>query len=248
MNKQIRIILFISYAIIGLVIENFIFYLFPFTGLGGLVCYPFSLILSILFGWIIYKATKKLRKVGSIVLVFLGVLSFQIIIALAFQPQDFGGTPFEQIADCNRALNRYDKIRFDDFSDLSSAERVVYIYKFKNKLPQSISILTIDSTVGDGEVQRNYEFKNYLQGKIYDTTQLKIEYTNDSLIIIEAPLNPLKADKHTTEKTLLDNVGGGTYDRKNSIFYDVTKDSFELKTGFEKLFYKYLSLTKKAVE
>jgi hypothetical protein len=248
MTKNSRTILFISYAFAGLLTESLISYLFPYTGLGGLICYPTSIILSLLFGWILYKISKRSSKPVLVGLTFFVFISLQFIVELNVHPQDFGGSPFQQIADVKRASKNYDNIRFDSFPVLSRAERVAYIYKFKNRLPLSISALSIDTSEDEfvSQVSRKYMILNYARDTTYDTTLLKLIRTDTSLVIIENPKDSSKINVHYTDKYLLNNTAGGVSDREKSAMYNVVLDNFEFNTGIEKLFYKYLSWTKKA--
>jgi len=247
MTKQNRKILFIVYAFTGLLTESFIFYLFPYTGLGGVICFPISILLSVLFGWTLYKLTKQFFAPLLVGILFLLFIAIQFEIELQVHPQDFGGSPLQQIADCKSAYTFYDSINFDSYPQLGRAKRVAYIYKFKNKLPSSISTLSIDSLLEDysSKFNRKYMFLNYTHDTTYDTNSLTLTRTDTSLIIIENPKDSSKVNVHITDKYLLDHPGGGIYDRENSIIYNVSLDKFELNTGLEELFYKYLSMTKK---
>ena len=248
MTQNSRTILFISYALAGLLTESLISYLFPYTSLGGLICYPTSIILSLLFGWSLYKITKRSLKPFLVGLIFFVFIFLQFIIELNVHPQDFGGSPSQQIADFKHASENYDNINFDSFPALNRAERVAYIYKFKNRLPSSISTLSIDTSEDEfvSQVSRKYMILNYARDTTYDTTLLKLIRTDTFLIIIENPNDSFKINVHHTDKYLLNNTAGGVRDREKPIMYNILLDTFELKTGIEKLFYKYLSWTKKA--
>jgi hypothetical protein len=243
MTKRKRLIFFVSYLLVGLLTEAFIFYLFPYTGLGGLICYPTSIIISLVLGWTIYKLTKKELKLVYTIIIFITLLTIQFYIELFVHPQDFGGDPISQITAFNSASKKYDSITFDNFSSLNEAEKVAYIYKFKSILPQSITILNIDR---ESKIA-NYEIYNYANGKtIFDTTKLKLIYTDTSTIIIETLKDKTILTSIVPDKNLMSNISGGYFDREKSTYYTVSKNTFELKTGIEKLFYSYLSLTKKA--
>jgi len=247
MTNQSRKILFIAYAFIGLLTESLISYLFPYTGLGGLICYPISIILSLLFGWTIYKITKLSLKPFLVGLTFFVFISLQFIVELYVHPQDFGGTTFQQITNCKRAYKNYDNISFESFPEISGAKRVAYIYKFKRKLPLSISILSIDTSEYEfaSQVSRKYMILNFAHDTTYDTTLLKLIRTDTSLVIIENPKESSKTKVHVTDKFFLNNSAGGVIDRTNSIIYNIQLDTFEIDTGLKKLFYKYLRWTKK---
>lgn len=233
MTKNSRTILFITYAFTGLLTESLITYLFPYTGLGGLVCYPTNIILSLLFGWTLYKITRQSIKPFLIGITFFVFISLQSIVQLYVHPQDFGGSPYEQIVGCKRASKNYDKISFNSFPELSKAERVAYLYKFKSRLPTSIATLSIDSS-GDEFISQNsrkYMILNYNHETTYDTTLLKLVDKETSLIIIENPQDSSKINVHITDKYLLNNEAGGVLDKGKSVTYNVLKDTLELSSG-----------------
>ena len=243
MTNRKPLIIFISYIIVGLIIESIIFYLFPFTGLGGVICYPFCVILSIAFGWTLFKLTKK--NIAR-VYIFIAFFSFQILqfyLELKIHPQDFGGSPISQINDFKNALNNYDKIKFGDFGSLTKSEKVIYYFKFKDNLPKSISTLTIFRN----DVASHYDVSNYANDSIsYDKNKIDFAYTDTTIIIIE---NPKSANKTVSEipfKTLLKQKGGGYLDRKSSTDFFVNESDFSFKTGIESVFYSFLKMTKKA--
>ena len=248
MTKRNRKILFVTFCIVGLLTEAFIFYLFPYTGLGGLICYPTSIFLSLLFGWTLYKITKKHLKPFVIGLTICLCLLLQVLIELYVHPQDFGGSPFQQISEYKNAYTDYDKIDFDNYTEFNNAKRVAFIYKFKDRLPKSISTLRIDSSA-DGfitQISRKYMLLNFAKDTIYDTNLINFKFTDTSLIIIENPKDSSKTNTHITDKYLLKNEGGGISAKSKPIMYTVWLDKLDLKTGIEKMFYNFLSLTKKA--
>ncbi|PVD50302.1 hypothetical protein DC498_20895 [Terrimonas sp.] len=132
MTKRKPILTFIIYIILGLISESIIFFLFPFTGLGGIICYPLCIALSIAFGWTLFKMTKKEVAKGYIFLSFLCFLTVQSYLELKIHPQDFGGSPISQIGNFKKALANYDKIKFEDFGNLTKAEKVIYNFKYKD--------------------------------------------------------------------------------------------------------------------
>ena len=66
-----------------------------------------------------------------------------ILLQLWTTPQDFGGTTFYKIGDAFRAYKNYNKINYSNFPNLTTGERVAYIYKFKDRLPNSFVSLQI---------------------------------------------------------------------------------------------------------
>src|SRR5690554_4940438 len=145
MDNSKRKLLFGFYALLGLIIEGLILWLFPFTGLGGLICWPTAIILSFGFGFLLFKLTKRQLNSWQILIVFSILIIFQSYVQLSTIPQDFGGSAFSKITDAKSAFSKYDKIEFNDFPNLTTAERVAYLYKYKSKLPDTFISLTIDS-------------------------------------------------------------------------------------------------------
>lgn len=243
MTNRKPYILFISYIIIGLIIESIIFYLFPFTGLGGIICYPFCVILSLAFGWTLFKLTKHNIAKVYIFIAFLCFQTLQFYFELIIHPQDFGGSPISQINDFKNAFNNYDKIKLGDFGNLTKPERVIYYFKYKDNLPQSISTLSIDRN----NVTSVYDISNYGNDSIsYDKNKIDFSYTDTTIRIIENP-NSVKPKKSEIPfRNLLKQKGGGYFDRANSTFYNVNENDFAFKTGIESIFYNYLRITKKA--
>jgi hypothetical protein len=246
MTKVNRILLFIIYTCTGILSESLVSYLFPYTGLGGLICYPTSIALSLLFGGTLYMLGKSSVKPLLVGLTFFAFISVQFLFELYVHPQDFGGSTFKQIAEYKQAFKKFDNISFDSFPVLNKAERIAYIYKFKNRLPSTISTLSIDSSSDQfiTEVSRKYILLNYPRDTTYDTTVLKLKHTDTSLVIIENPHDSSKMNVHVADKYLLKNTGGGVIDTGKSISYNVWLDDLKLHTGLEKLVYRYLTMTK----
>ena len=241
MTKRKQIIFFVSYLISGLLTETFIFYLFPYTGLGAIICYPFSILLSFAFGWSIYKMMKRSISKWALCPLVVLLLTIQIYLQLIIHPQDFGGTPLSQLTSFKNALTRYEEIKYDSFTNLNTAEQVIYYYKFKDRLPKSISILTIDRP----NEKSSYVINNYENGRIgYDTDKVNFSCTDTSIVINEK-LSAGERISNIPFKTLLQQKGGGYYDRDKETFYNVSEDDFRLKTGIEELFYQYLKWTRK---
>lgn len=244
MDKPKQILLYGLYVILCLTAETFILWLFPYTGLGGLICWPLTIILAIGLGFIIFKATKRHLKIWQLSTIFLPVFSIQILLQLWTTPQEFGGTTFYKIGDASRAYKNYNRINYSDFPNLTTGERVAYIYKFKDKLPNSFVSLQIDSTGQDYESvnQRTYIIENRNGKKQYDTTKLNLIESDTATIIIEYFRN---SDTliHKMNRNFLNIKAGGWGDK--GINLNVNEDNFELKTGIEKLLYGLLERTRK---
>ena len=144
-----------------------------------------------------------------------------------------------------KTYRNYNKIDFNNFDSLNNSERVAFIYKYKNKLPKSISTLFIDTLTSAYRTQyeRQYSFYNYGKQSFFDTTKLKILQT-DTLTYIQELKN--KSSKHILYKGFINDNGVGFSDTLNKYQYNIHKDTFGLNSGVEKLFYSLLSLTKKA--
>ena len=127
MENSKRVLLLGLYVLFGMTIEGFILWLFPFTGLGGLICLPTAIICSFGFGFIIYKLTKRQHKVWQILIAFFALISIQSYVQLSSIPQDFGGDAFSKISDAKSGFSKYDSIEFYDFPNLTIGERVAYI-------------------------------------------------------------------------------------------------------------------------
>ena len=243
MTKRKLSIIFIVYIILGLITESIIFYLFPFTGLGGIICYPICVILSLAFGWILLKLTKQNIQKLYIFFAFIFFLLLQFYFELKIHPQDFGGSPISQISHCKKALANYDKIKFGDYGSLTKFEKVIYYFKYKDKLPQSISTLSIDRN----NVAAVYDISNYANDSIsYDKNKIDFSYSDTTIKIIENPNSTEPRKSEIPFKNLLKQKAGGYYDRDNSTYYNVNESSFAFNTGIESAFYNYLRITKKA--
>ncbi len=232
------------YALLGLTIEGLMLWLFPFTGLGGLICWPTAIILSLVFGFILFKLTKSQLKVWQILIAFMLFITLQSYIQLATMPQDCGGDVLSKINDAKNAFSQYDKIEFRDFPNLTTAERVAYIYKFKNKLPNTFISLTIDSLkMGYQSTNpRTYLIQNKDGKRYFDERKIRISEMDTATIITEY-YNKTDTLVYKMNKNFMKIGSGGYNDRIISI--DIQEDDFKLDTGIEKIVYTILCWTKK---
>lgn len=238
--------IFIStFVILLLLTEKLIWYLFPFTGLGGLICWPSTIIIAGISSFIIYRIIKKkgLNTLAIVLTFFLFIADTFLLIEI--HPQDYGGDPKSQIGQCITAYEKYDQIGFDTFATLNKADRVTYIHKFKNQLPLSVSILYIDKEDGNETSSRSYEIFNYSDKIKYDTSKIGLQQNGDFVVLTEK-VNPNVQTKHIIRRKFLNDNGTGYIDTTNKFFYNINKDNFELKSGIENEFYRLLNLTKKA--
>jgi hypothetical protein len=245
MTTTKRKILLTLFFVLSLLTEQFIWYLFPFTGLGGLICRPTAIILASCSTYLLYRLIKK--RIYKLVLIGLAFIFFilQFIFLLYIHPQDYGGEPIDQLKQYAKTYRNYNQVDFNKFDSLNRSERVAFIYKYKNKLPKSISVLYIDTLISSytNQYERQYTIYNYDNYTIYDTSKLKVVQTDTSTFVQE-PLNNNAI--HKLYKAFINDNGVGFSDTLNKYQYNISKDSFDLKSGAEKIFYNLLSWTKKA--
>ncbi len=240
-SRQIILILFFVFSLLT---EQVIMYLFPFTGLGGLICWPSAIILASGSTYLLFRLLKKgISKVVLIGLIFT-IFLLQFISLLYIHPQDYGGSPIDQLEKFSKTFNKYSKIDFNKFDRLNKSERVAFIYKFKNILPKSISILYIDTLTSNytTHYQRQYPIYNYDGYFTYDTLKLKISQTDTSTYVQELLNNNVR---HKLYNGFINDNGTGFSDTVNKYQYNISTDTFDLITGSEELFYNFLTLTKK---
>jgi len=251
-SKIISTILFWTYFVTGLLTEAFILWLFPNTGLGGLICWPTSLFFSLVFAFGLLRIHKKFKRRLVTIICFVALLSIQVFSQLLLTPQEYGGEPIDQISQAISTYKRFDKIDFSDFSKLNQFERASYIFKNKNTMPDSYLILSIDS-VNDkhlipGDPNYYTKSKTYLiekrnGKKTWDTRELGIIENDSSTLIIER-LADGDSLVHTTMSNFL--RGGLGDSRHDNLSLFITEDDLELNTGMQKIFYDMLEWGKKA--
>lgn len=244
MDKSKRLLLFGLYVILCLIAESFILWLFPYTGLGGLICWPLTIIFAFGLGFIIFKLAKRQQKIWQLSTLFLTVFTVQILLQLWTTPQDFGGSTFYKIGDTFKAYKNYNRINYSDFTNLTTGERVSYIYKFKEELPDKFIALQIDSTGQNYESlkPRTYLFE-FKKGKIqYDSRQLKLIYNDTSTTIIEYLSNSDTIIHKTVRDIFSPQLMGWS---ENGYNFFRKEDDFEMTTGIEKLLYGILEKTRK---
>jgi hypothetical protein len=250
--KIIAILLFGTYSLAGLLTEGFILWLFPFTGLGGLICWPTSVVLSLIFAFVLLRIHKKINRIRSTVICFVAFLSIQFSAQLLLTPQDYGGEPIGQISEAISAYRQFDQIDFNDFSELNQYERVAYIFKNKNSLPDNYLILSIDSVndqhllPGDPHYyarSKTYMIENRNGTKIWNTDELGIIENDSSTVVIER----LADGDSIVHRTMTNFLRGGFGDfRNDNVSLFIREDDLELKSGMQKVFYNALELGKKA--
>ncbi len=253
-NSRIKsTILFWTYFVIGLLTEGLILWLFPKTGLGGLICWPTALFFSLAFAFGLLKIHKKVKNRRVTVISFVSLLLIQFSIQLLITPQEYGGQPIEQVSKAITTYKRFDKTDYSDVAKLDQFERVAYIFKNKKSLPDSYLILSIDSLNDEHLLpgDRNY----YTKSKTYiienrdgernwNKEELTLIETDSSTIVIER----IENGDSLVYKTTNDILRGGVGTTTDNVSIFCTKDDLELTTGMQKMFYDLLSLTKKRGE
>lgn len=252
-SKIISTIIFWTYFVIGLLTEGFILWLFPNTGLGGLICWPTALFFSLAFAFGLLKLHKRVKNRRVTVISFVSLLLIQIFVQLLITPQEYGGQPIEQVSKAITTYKRFDKIDFSDFAKLDQFERVAYIFKNEKSLPDSYLILSIDSLNDEhlvpGDINYYTKSKTYLvenrsSQRSWNKEELTLIETDSSTIIIEKNEN----GDSLVHRTANDILRGGVGTTTNNISIFCTKDDLELTTGMQEMFYNLLSLTKKRGE
>ena len=243
MNTSLQKILPLCYLIFGIASEYFLLWLFPYTGLGGLICYPTTILLSLVFGFLLFKLLKNGLTIGGSALIFLIFFAIQLSIQMCFLPQEIGGTPFSKIEHSIRAYINYDKISIADLSKLDREEKAVFIYKYRNNLPSSFIILTIDSGRGQNSNPREYVIININRKKNYDKGKINIVENDTATLINEFRGHDTSLYKMTPN--FMNIVNGGFVNDTISIY--IEEDSLKLKTGIDKLLYTITAWTKKPV-
>ena len=252
-SKITSTILFWTYFAIGLLTEGFILWLFPNTGLGGLICWPTALFLSFVFAFGLLRIHKKIKSRRLTVICFVSFLLIQFFVQLLITPQEYGGQPIEQVSKAITTYERFDKIDFSDFAKLDQFERVAYIFKNEKALPDSYLILSIDSLndkhliPGDTNYytkSKTYIIENRDGERSWDKKELTLIETDSSTIIIERNEN----GDSLVHKTANDILEGGVGTTTDNISIFCKRDDLKLTTGLQEMFYDLLSLTKKKGE
>jgi hypothetical protein len=252
-SKITSTILFWTYFAIGLLTEGFILWLFPNTGLGGLICWPTALFLSLVFAFGLLRIHKKNKSRRLTVICFVSFLLIQFFVQLLLTPQEYGGQPIEQVSKAITTYERFDKIDFSDFAKLDQFERVAYIFKNEKALPDSYLILSIDSLndkhliPGDTNYytkSKTYIIENRDGERSWNKKELTLIETDSSTIIIERNEN----GDSLVHKTANDILGGGVGTTTDNISIFCKRDELKLTTGLQEMFYDLLSLTKKKGE
>lgn len=218
-------------------------YLFPYPGFKAIISLPMIFGICSLIIILGIFLTKKLNYKSRIAL-WIIVFIVNSLIAAQLYPQQSGQTTLKQIGDTFKAYKNYNKINYSDFTHLTTGERVAYIYKFKERLPDKYISLQIDSTGENYESlnPRTYVFE-YRKGEIqYDSTQLKLINSDTSTTIIEYLPNSDTIIHKTVSDIFNPQLIGWS---ENGYDFFRKEDNFEITTGIEKLLYGILERTRK---
>ena len=252
-SKIISTILFWTYFFIGLLTEGIILWLFPNTGLGALISWPTALLLSLVFAFGLLKIPKKFNSRRLTVICFATFLSIQVLIQLLTTPQEYHGEPIEQISRAITTYKQFDNIDFEDFEDLDQFERVAYIFKNKNSLPDSYLILSIDSLNDKHLIPGDPNYYTYSKTYIIENRNGKRNWDNEKLNLIETDSSTIIIQRNGNGDSLVyqttkDILRGGVGTTIDGLSIFCTKDELKLTTGMQEVFYDILSLTKKSGE
>ena len=223
-------------------------WLFPWAGLAGLICIPVTIIFGILSGVIFYNIARGLSLKYKI-LFFSFLLFLQTIFLMLFHPQDSaGGSTFEQIGNYINTYRHYNEINFEKFpteSVYNNPDRVAYIYKFKEKLPEKIITLTldtIDKSDGTSDHKLKYIIHSNKNTLSYDASKIEILNTDSGTVIIEKKRFNRPNKYYRKNWDIRKVTAGGYYDKLMDVM--VYQDDLKLEAGTEKVFYKILTWTK----
>ncbi len=252
-SKIISTILFWTYFSIGLLTEGIILWLFPNTGLGGLICWPTALLLSLVLAFGLLKIHKKFKSRRLIVICFATSLSIQVLIQLLTTPQEYGGQPIEQISRAITTYKQFDHIDLENFEHLDQFERVAYIFKNKKSLPDSYLILSIDSLNDQHLIPGDSNYYTYSKTYIIENRNGKRNWDNEKLNLIETDSSTIIIQRNGNGDSLVyqatkDILRGGVGTTFDDLSIFCTKDDLKLTTGMQEIFYDILSLTKKSGE
>jgi hypothetical protein len=245
MNNQKRKLVLGLYILLIIVIECFILWLFPDTGFfPSVLPWTVTIILTLGFGYLLSGLIKRSLKNWLVALLFVTLLIVQTVFQLWAVPKDWDGDSFSRISDAVNAYQKYDKIQFDNFSNLSAAERTVCIYKFENILPDTLIIFTIDSLKNQSESvnPRTYLIQRTENKSTFDKTKLNIIESDTSTLILEYYCNS-DTLKYRMIPNFFKGGGGGYNDRTISL--TCRGDNLGLTSGIEKLLYYILRVVDK---
>ena len=231
MKKEPQLLISLLIFLIAIISEAYLLWLFPFTGLAGLVCWPIAILTAICSAVLFYQISKKIKKRILNLPILISLIFIQTYVLLWFHPQDFGGDVFHQIRSAVKAYNSYETIQLNDYSRLNRFEKVVFIKKYESQLPPSISTLTID--------ERKYLIWNYKNKREYDKNIIDFIETDSSTTITEV-INANKYLTHNLSRNFLNNSGTGV--DKGDFFISISRDEIEntFDSGIEQMLFDKL--------
>jgi len=242
-SKVQRFIELVVYFLIVVGFEFLISYLFPYTTLAGLICIPITLIVAGVSTYLLFKFKKTVQGKQQFRKKAFITFSIGFFILLLMHPQE-RESPLEQIINCSKAYINYNKVNYNSFEKLNKQERISYLYKYKNYLPNHIVLLSFYEK-DDNAIEHNRTYSiNYRKDSSieYNQSLLSIEMTDSTTLITENKLNK----KHKLNGFFVNLFDRGTYSAEN--IYDdfyIETDLLNLDTGIEKLYYFILSITRR---
>ncbi|KXX69229.1 hypothetical protein [Flammeovirga sp. SJP92] len=236
MFQYIRFLLLISLFLWCFFLWGNIRWLFPYTGLAGLITPFVVLITAVISTALFFLLSGRLKNVVYTLLLFIVFFICQSYIVLSTYPQGYGGDVFSQMLSAKKAYDCYDSIQKDDFINLNRFKRVVYIYKFHDELPDENVLLSISKNG-----KSNYYLIEVYDNKMtYDKSKLGIIETDSTTIIEEYLTNGL-VRSHIASEGCLRHHDGGSFKEQDfiiSVSRDELSDNFD--TGIEELLYDQL--------
>lgn len=133
----------IGIFITGILIELFLFTLFPDAGLGQLISVPVVLVLSLVIAVAFYFLSKKITGKMPLTLIFIAAVLLLFMLAYNIHPsQDSDRTLQSEIAMALDNYSNYDALVYADIFEINhpyarNAKRIAALHKFREQLPDS---------------------------------------------------------------------------------------------------------------
>lgn len=227
----------LAIIVCGIVFEAILIYLFPYSELAGMVNYPIAIFVSLLSGLIYYFLLKRIKGyIKHVLLCFM--LLFQFYVQIRLMPQSRGSI-IRQMISYAKVFYNYDLIHYQQYNDSNYEERIAFIYKFRDRLPDRFIFISMDSSKKEPYNPTVYRLEQINQHINYEDQNLSIlETDTTSILIVNENENKVA---HVFPKGSLKPGHGG---RNEFMSIDVSYDQFAYDQGIETLFYKFLSFTK----
>ncbi len=178
----------------GIIIELFLFTLFPDAGLGQLITVPIVLVFSFLIAVAFYFLSKKVTGKALLALIFIVSISLIFILAYNIHPsQESDRTLQNEIAAARDSYSNYADLSYADIFEINhpyarNAKRIAALHKFRDQLPDSA--LKLEYYQLDDDYQFVFREEFYLafkEGQIHSNRQmLSLQETlQDTLFIAD---------------------------------------------------------------